>query len=80
MTEKEIQLLGFKKEHSLENDFYYYKYKIAEGFEFISNADDEVGEDKKWFIEIFNTDPIIRFTNPQQIQSLINMLEKQIVK
>jgi len=81
MTEKEIQLLGFQKEEHLDEDpFYYYVYKIVDGFEFISCANDEVKEDQEWYVDVFNTDPYIRFTEFGDVQGLINIFEKHIVK
>jgi hypothetical protein len=46
MTEREIQLLGFEREDMNDGDYsgYYYAYRIANGFEFLSNANDEIGE------------------------------------
>jgi hypothetical protein len=46
MTEREIQLLGFKREDMNDGggyNGYYYAYRIADGFEFLSNANDEIG-------------------------------------
>jgi hypothetical protein len=82
MTEKEIQLLGFEMQESTDEfePFYYYTYKIADGLEFISNANDEVSEDQEWYVDIFNTDPHIRFTEFGDVQGLINILEKRRVK
>ena len=82
MTEKEIQLLGFEMQESTDEfePFYYYTYKIADGLEFISNANDEVSEDQEWRVDIFNTDPHIRFTEFGDVQGLINILEKRKVK
>lgn len=83
MTEKEIQLLGFQREESTEGfdePFYYYTYRIADGLEFISCANDEVKEDEEWYVDIFNTDPHIRFTEFGDVQGLINILEKKKVK
>jgi hypothetical protein len=82
MTEKEIQLLGFEMQESSDEfePFYYYTYKIADGLEFISCANDEVSEDQEWYIDIFNTDPHIRFTEFGDVQGLINILEKRRVK
>jgi len=78
MTEKEIQLLGFERQD--ENDdkdpFHYYTYTVARGFEFISNSSDEV-EDGQWYIEFFESDPMIRFTQFGEVQTLINLLEKR---
>ena len=82
MTEKEIQLLGFEMQESTDEfePFYYYTYRIADGLEFISCANDEVSEDQEWYIDIFNTDPHIRFTEFGDVQGLINILEKRRVK
>ncbi len=79
MTEKELQLLGFEREDSNEgfdDSFYYYTYKVADGLEFISNANDEV-EDYEWYVDIFETNPHIRFTEFGDVQGLINILEKR---
>ena len=82
MTEKEIQLLGFEMQESTDEfePFYYYTYKIADGLEFISNANDEVSEYQEWYVDIFNTDPHIRFMHFGDVQGLINILEKRRVK
>ena len=93
MTEKELQLLGFEKQEDggielsddengvwVEDEFHYYTYAITQGFGFISNSNDKVGEDGQWFVEIFNTEPSIRFTEFGEVQALINLLESRIVK
>lgn len=81
MTEREIQLLGFEKveEHDGSNPYYYYTYTIARGFEFISCANDEV-ETGEWYVDFFDSDPTIRFIQFSEVQALINMLEKRIIK
>jgi hypothetical protein len=82
MTEKEVQLLGFEKQ--VEDDpqfpFYYYSYKVVDGFELISNANDELKEDEGWYVDFFESDPIIRFHKFEEVQSLINLLEKRVIK
>jgi hypothetical protein len=78
MTEREIQLLGFERE-DMEYG-YYYAYRIANGFEFLSNANDEIGEGEQWFVEFFNSDPQIRFEEFGEVQALINLIEKRVVK
>ena len=90
MTEKEIQLLGFEVNYDdgVINDdgqgdwdkYHYYTYTVARGFQFISNASDEVGEGGQWYVEFFDSDPEIRFTEFGEVQALINMLEKSKVK
>ena len=93
MTEKEIQLLGFEKQEDggielsddengvwVEDEFHYYTYDIVDGLTLISSSSDEIGEDGQWFVEIFNTEPSIRFNGFGEVQGLINLLEKRIVK
>ena len=84
MTEKEIQLLGFEVNHDdgdgYFNKYHYYTYTVARGLEFISNASDEVDETGEWFIEFFETDPTIRFYKMEEVQSLINTLQKHVIK
>lgn len=92
MTEKEIQLLGFQRndDHGIEctdqdnntwveDAFYYYTYTVAQGLEFISNSDDEVGEDGEWYVEFFDTNPAVRFYDFAETQALINKLDKHVV-
>ena len=80
MTEKEIQLLGFEKQEQQDSDpYYYYTYTIAQGFEFISCASDEA-ENGEWYVEFFDSDPTIRFIQFSEVQALINMLEKRVIK
>jgi hypothetical protein len=83
MTEREIQLLGFKREDMNDGggyNGYYYAYRIADGFEFLSNANDEIGVEEEWFIEFFNSNPQIRFDEFGEVQALINLIEKRVVK
>jgi len=88
MTEREIQLLGFEVNHDdILHDgdgqwdkYHYYTYTVAIGFAFISNASDEVGDDGEWFVEFFDSDPIIRFTEFGEVQALINLLTSKIIK
>jgi hypothetical protein len=93
MTEQELQLLGFEK-HSdegikcfddegnewIEDSYYYYVYKITQGLELISNIDSDVDENNQWFVEIFNTDPDVRFIEFNEVQMLINLIESRVVK
>jgi hypothetical protein len=81
MTEKEIQLLGFEREEysDFDGDWHYYSYQIAKGFGFISSASNEVGEDKKWFVDFFDSYPQIRFTEFGEVQALINLIEKRVI-
>lgn len=81
MTEKEIQLLGFKKEFEFGGypTFYYYVYDVANGLTFISSTDED-SKDDQWYIDVFNTDPKIRFCQMEKVQALINTLESAKIK
>ena len=82
MTERELILLGFKseeiKEHD-EDDSYYYVLDIVDGLTFITPTNEEIKGDE-WYVEVFNTDPQIRFTQFGEVQGLINQLTKAIIK
>lgn len=82
MTEKEIQLLGFEKEDLNQfdgDDTYYYALDIVDGLTFITPTSDEITNDD-WYVDFFNTDPIIRFYKFEDVQTLINKLTNAIVK
>jgi hypothetical protein len=82
MTEKELHLLGFDKEFIDEyegDETYYYFYEIASGLSLISCSSEDV-EDHMWYVDVFNTEPSIRFTEFGHLQGLINLLTSAIVK
>ena len=82
MTEKELILLGFKSEEIREHDddeSYYYVLDIVDGLTFITPVNEEIKEDN-WYVDVFNTDPIVRFHEFGEVQGLINQLTKAIVK
>ena len=82
MTEREVILLGFiseeLKEHE-EDESYYYALDIVDGLTFITRTNEEIKDDN-WYVEVFNTDPAIRFTEFGEVQALINLLTNRIVK
>jgi hypothetical protein len=82
MTERELITLGFLseqiKDHD-EDDTYYYALDIVDGITFITPTNDEIKDDD-WYVDIFNTDPTIRFYSFQEVQTLINQLTSAIVK
>lgn len=83
MTEKEIQLLGFERqdeEDLYDHNYHYYTYTVARGLQFISNSSDDTGEDGKWYVDFFDSEPTIRFTEFGEVQALLNTLTKSIVK
>jgi hypothetical protein len=82
MTERELILLGFKSEEIKDHDedeSYYYALDIVNGLTFITPVNEEIKNDE-WYVEIFNTDPQIKFYNFGEVQGLINQLTNAIVK
>ena len=75
-------MLGFKSEEIKEHDedeSYYYALDIVDGLTFITPTNEEIKEGN-WYVEVFNTDPLIRFTEFGELQGLINTLTKAIIK
>ena len=80
MTEREIELLGFERfdEEDLYNkSYHYYSYSVVMGLQFITNSSNEIEEEGEWYVELFDTDPTIRFYNFEEVQSLLNLLERR---
>ena len=73
MKEQDIINLGFTKEFG--DNFYYYTYDLARGLSLITQANDEV-VDNKWFVEFFNSHPTLRFTDKKLIKELIKIINK----
>ena len=80
MTEKQLKLLGFKREDSVDDidskpAFYYYVYNIAKGLSLISCCNDEL-VNHEWYVEFMDTEPKIIYNEFGKLQALINELEK----
>lgn len=73
VTENEIKILGFEKCLLDVGDEYFYSYDIANGLSLITNTNLE-SENGGWYVEIFNVDPSIRFSNFSEIQIFINSI------
>ena len=82
MTEKEVQLLKFEREEysDWDGDHHYYSYQITNGMSFISSTSNEIGEDGQWYVDVFNTQDPIRFYKFEEVQNLLNILEKHLIK
>jgi len=82
MTERELILLGFKSEEIKEydeDDTYYYILDIVDGFSLITPTNDEI-KNEEWFVEVFNTNPLIRFHKINEVETLVNIIKNAIVK
>ena len=77
MKEQDLIDLGFQKQN--DDDFYYYTYDFTKGLSLITNANDEV-VDNKWVVEIFNTEDEIRFTDKQDVNDLIELINSNKTK
>lgn len=80
MKEQDIIDLGFervditKEQSGHEDDWHYYTYDFTSGFSLITQANDEVVDDK-WVVEVFETSTI-RFTDKKTIETLIKIITK----
>jgi hypothetical protein len=82
MSERELIILGFNSvsmgEHD-EDESYYYALDVVNGLSFISSVNNEIKNDE-WYVDVFNTEPAIRFSNFVKLQALLNVLNSAIVK
>jgi hypothetical protein len=58
---------------------YYYSYDIVRGLSLITNTNEEA-EKSGWKVEIFDTEPTIRFTDFVHIQAFIKSMTSKIVQ
>ena len=92
MTEQDLIDLGFTKEVDpgvqcsdqdgnewIEDEYHYYVYDLVIGLGLISCANVNA-MDGEWFVELFDTWPEIRFTDKEEVRSLIDLLKSRIVK
>ena len=86
MTEQELIDLGFERCQedglslsddavavSSDPDYYYYYYHIANGLGLISNENDRL-LDGEWFVEVFDTDPAIRFNTKKEVIDFLSII------
>ena len=89
MTELKLQEFGFDKlygeaeqavDQTVEQaNWHYYVYQIADGLALVSNASDDLLEANDWFVDVYNTYPTIRITDPAKLSTLINLLKTSII-
>jgi hypothetical protein len=71
MTEQELIDLRF--ERSIDEEYHYYYYHIADGLGLISNESDSLKEGE-WYVEVFDTNPSIRFTTKQEVLDFLSII------
>jgi hypothetical protein len=83
MTEKDLEQAGFErldvtaKESGNPKDWYYYTYDLTNSFRLLScDSDEAEKEDGMWYVEIFDADHEIRFTNIDNLLDLISIINK----
>jgi len=90
MNELKLQEFGFHKLYGeAEQDadqtveqaaWHYYVYQIADGLALVSNASYDASEANDWFVDVYNTYPTIRITDPAKLSTLINLLNTSIIR
>lgn len=93
MTEQELIELGFNREDEfgidcsddqgsewVEDAFYYYSLDLVQGLDLITGpSDEECAKNNEWYVELFDTYPTVRFTDAQEVKTLIELLKSGIV-
>ena len=82
MKEQDLVDLGFERTDVSEiesggDPFHYYTLDFTTGFSLITQASNEVVENE-WFVEIFNTEDIIRFEDKNELEQFINIVKRNI--
>lgn len=90
MTELKLQEFGFEKiygevdqadeQTDVPVSWHYYVYQIADGLALVSNASTDSLENNDWFVDVFDTYPIIRITDSAKLSTLINLLKTSIIR
>lgn len=78
MTERQLLDLGFEKQEVNDgvDGYYYYTLSIAQGFEFITNANDETDHEDDWCVEFFESNPTIRWTDAEDFRLLLDVISR----
>lgn len=84
MTEQDLIELGFNRnditaeESGYQNDWYYYTYDFGNHLSLIS-SDNEEAQTKGWSVEIFDTEPLVRFTEADKVFEFISIIKSAMV-
>jgi len=81
MKEQDLIDLGFERTDVSEVEsggdaFHYYDLELVPGFALITNANDELVDDK-WVVEVFEVDQI-RFVERKELEEFINIIKRNI--
>ena len=85
MIEQDIIDLGFEKvtvtaeESGYKRAWYYYIYDFTNGLSLISNDDIEAEITKGWYVEFFDLEDKIQFTDTYDVQELIKIINRAII-
>lgn len=80
MKEQDIIDLGFervditKEQSGYEDDWHYYTYDFTRGLSLISSDNDEAEKFGEWFVEFFESEQQIRFTDVSKLQDLMEII------
>lgn len=77
LTENELDSLGFKKGFC-DDGSHYYTYEFSKGLSFITNSSDEAQDG--WYVEFFNTEIPVRFTDAESVKTMIGLIQKHTVQ
>ena len=80
MTDKDLINLGFERndvtaeQSGNENDWYYYTYDFTRGIALITCDSDEAERIGEWYVEFFEAEQQIRFTDASKLQDLMEII------
>jgi hypothetical protein len=80
MKEQDIIDFGFERhdvtaeQSGYENDWHYYTYDFTRGFGLITSDSDEAEKIGEWYVEFFEAEQEIRFTDASKLQYLMEII------
>lgn len=80
MKEQDIIHFGFERhdvtaeQSGNENDWYYYTYEFTGGFSLITCDSDEAERIREWYVEFFEVEQEIKFTDASKLQDLMDLI------
>ena len=80
MKEQDLVHLGFERvdvtaeQSGHENDWHYYTYDFTRGVSLITCDSDEAERTGEWFVEFFEAEQQIKFTDVSKLQKLMDLI------